>query len=281
MKSSVTTPSTASTESTTSRRARRWARRLRSRRRAACRERGEAIGATVAHACAGFTGCRRAPRTGLRSLRDEPGADDPGPALDPARRPARAAARRISARAAARARALPVPHRRRDRVHAQPARPRPDRACGSRAAPRWRSSRWSSRRRSSRCSSPSARSSSPRPARPATGSTRTSRRRAPPRGRPGAEADVDRLQQWLDDHGLERHPDRAAARRPDRLDRGGRRLGLRAGRDLVRPGRGALGDPLPLLRRPRDRDRDLHAARHAAARGRRSTAASRRGAACR
>src|SRR4029078_1606529 len=54
------------------------------------------------------------------------------PALDPARRPARAAARRVSARAAARARAVPVPHLRRDRVHAEPARPRPD----SPAAPR-------------------------------------------------------------------------------------------------------------------------------------------------
>ena len=46
---SVTMPSTPSTERSTSRRARRWARRLRSRRRAACRERGEAIGSTVAH----------------------------------------------------------------------------------------------------------------------------------------------------------------------------------------------------------------------------------------
>ena len=50
VRSSVTTPSTPSTdERARAARARRWARRLRSRRRAACRERGEAIGGTVAH----------------------------------------------------------------------------------------------------------------------------------------------------------------------------------------------------------------------------------------
>ena len=64
------------------------------------------------------------------------------------------------------------------------------------------------------------------------------------------------------------NPDRAAARRPHRVDRRRRRLGLRAGRDLVRAGRRALGDPPPLLDRARRRDHDLHAPRHAAARAR-------------
>ena len=266
VKSSVTTPSTASTESTTSRRARRWARRLRSRRRAACRERGEAIGATVPHACAGFMGCVARSRTGLRSLGD-PGDDDPGPALDPARRPARAPARRISARATARARAVPVPHLRRDRVHAEPARPRPDppaaparrRGGGGLGGLRDGVRRAARRRRHGR------RLRGPLGRRPGRRvllggerghgeDGRRGRRRPAPAvaRRPRARAD----------------PARAAAQRPDRLDRGERRLGVRAGCDLVRPGRGALGDPLPLLRRPRDRDRDLHAARHAAARGR-------------
>ena len=241
------------------------ARRLRSRRRAACRERGEAIGATVAHAASGPHRVRRAPPAGLRSRR-EPVDEDPDPALDPARRPARAPALRIPARAAARARALPVPHLRRDRVHAQPARPRPD---ASAASPRRRGGGGVGRlrdgvRRAARRRRHGRRLRGPLGRRPdrrlllggerGHGEDRRRGRRRPPPAvarRPRARAD----------------PARGAAQRPDRLDRRGRRLGLRAGCDLVRPGRGALGDPLPLLGRPRDRDRDLHAARHAAARG--------------
>ena len=132
------------TESSTRRRARRCARRLRSRRRAACRERGEAIGATVAHAGAGFTA--------VRSNLARPQGYDRGVTGGPSRMRIASAARRtrrgprrsgsragssssacpvapparVPPRADARARALPVPHRRGDRVHAQPARPRPD-----------------------------------------------------------------------------------------------------------------------------------------------------------
>ena len=55
-------PSAASADAITRRRARRWARRLRSRSRAACRERGEAIEGTVAHPAAAFI-ARRAQRS--------------------------------------------------------------------------------------------------------------------------------------------------------------------------------------------------------------------------
>jgi hypothetical protein len=55
-------------------------------------------------------------------------------------------------------------------------------------------------------------------------------------GQTGVEVDVDRLQRWLDDHGLEGGPDRGAARRPDLEHRRRRRLRVRPGCDLVRPG---------------------------------------------
>ena len=71
-------------------------------------------------------------------------AADPGASLDPARRAPRPRAARVLPRADARARALPVPDRSGDRVHAEPARPRPARAPGFRAG----SGCWSSTRSS-------------------------------------------------------------------------------------------------------------------------------------
>ena len=91
---------------------------------------------------------------------------------------------RVPAREDARARALPLPHGRRDRVHAQPARPRPHATEGA-ARSRGRSS-------STRSSSPwwrlsssrSAPSPSTRRGRPPTGSTSTSPRSRRPDRRP-------------------------------------------------------------------------------------------------
>ena len=110
-------------------------------------------------------------------------------------------------------------------------------------------------------------------------------RRVPDRGGRGLGPDRGRGRR-RPAPGLARRPrprgnqDRAAARRPHRVDRRRRRLGLRAGRDLVRAGRRALGDPPPLLDRARRRDHDLHAPRHAAARARdRPPLPARRGAA--
>ena len=59
---------------------------------------------------------------------------------------------------------------------------------------------------------------------------------SPSTGQTGVEVDIDRLQAWLDDHGLE------GVRVEKQLDDvaqsiGGRRLAVRAGRDLVRAGR--------------------------------------------
>ena len=78
--SSVTRPSTPTSERTTSQRARCWARRLRARRRAACRERGVGITATVAHADSRHSCARIAapaphtdgPASELRSRMSEP-----------------------------------------------------------------------------------------------------------------------------------------------------------------------------------------------------------------
>ena len=57
---SVTTPSTPTIDRTTSQRARCWARRLRARRRSACRERGVGIHRTVAHLPPGHRAWRQA-----------------------------------------------------------------------------------------------------------------------------------------------------------------------------------------------------------------------------
>jgi predicted PurR-regulated permease PerM len=64
----------------------------------------------------------------------------------------------------------------------------------------------------------------------------------------GSELDIDRLQAWLDDHGLEQIQIREQVNEwldgPER----GRDLRLRAGRDLVRPGCGVLGRADPASR---------------------------------
>ncbi len=87
--------------------------------------------------------------------------------------------------------------------------------------------------------------------------------------------------------GVARHPRPRANPDPgagDRLGRQSRRrrdLRLHPGRDLVRTGCRVLDRGDPLQSRPDRGDRDLHAARHAAARGQRSTAGSRRATVCR
>ena len=85
-------------------------------------------------------------------------------------------------------------------------------------------------------------------------------------GLTAAERDVDGLQVWLDEHGLERiHVQAQINEWVDSLERG-RRLRLRAGRNRVRPGRRDLPRAPALLADPHRRDLDLHAPRHAAAR---------------
>ena len=78
-------------------------------------------------------------------------------------------------------------------------------------------------------------------------------------GRTGLQEDVDRLQTWLNDHGLEN------IKIEEQVDEwiaslgAGEISGLRAGRAVVRPGRGAVGDPLLLRPDPDHRDLHLHA----------------------
>ncbi len=62
-------------------------------------------------------------------------------------------------------------------------------------------------------------------------------------GQTDAEVDVDRLQRWLNEHGLEGI--KLEEQLNDLTDSigAGDISGLRPGRDLVRAGRGALGDP--------------------------------------
>ena len=100
-------------------------------------------------------------------------------------------------------------------------------------------------------------------------------------GKTGAEQDIDRLQEWLDTHGLERIQIQEQA--TDWVDNlgAGEISRLHPGRDLVRAGRRVLDRGDPLQPRPDRGDRDLHAARHAAPRDARSTAGSRRATACR
>ena len=81
-----------------------------------------------------------------------------------------------------------------------------------------------------------------------------------------AELDIDRLQAWLDDHGLEQIQVREQVNDwLDGLERG-RGLRLRAGRDLVRPGGGVLVRRPAVLGDPHRGHLHLHAPRHAAAR---------------
>ena len=138
----MTRASAATIPITARRRARCWARCRRARCRAARRERGVAIGATVADVSpllngpASPRGALRAESRGYdRAHERAVRADDPGPALDPARRPAGRAADRLDARRHPRARPLPLPRRGRDRVPAQPARARPAAAAAA-ARPR-------------------------------------------------------------------------------------------------------------------------------------------------
>ena len=99
--------------------------------------------------------------------------------------------------------ALPLPHRGGDRVPAQPARARP--AAAAAAARARGGARLPPLRRRGRLRRARARQRRRRPdplGRP-TGSTTTSRS-TDAGGKTGAEQDIDRLQHWLDTHGLER-----------------------------------------------------------------------------
>ncbi len=79
-----------------------------------------------------------------------------------------------------------------------------------------------------------------------------------------AERDVDLLQGWLDDHGLERIQVREQTN--DWLDSlSGKEISGYTQDSSPSPGRGLRRDPAPLLADPDRRDRDLHAARHAEA----------------
>ena len=100
-------------------------------------------------------------------------------------------------------------------------------------------------------------------------------------GKTGAEQDIDRLQHWLDTHRPRADPDREAGDRLGRQPRRGRDLEVHAGRALVRPGSRVLDRRDALQHRPDRRDRDLHAARHGAARAARRPPLSARGPACR
>ena len=104
------------------RRARACARRRSARRRAAWRERGVVVAICTDRS---KVSDGRSPGPTVRSAHGRPRPDDPDPAMDPAGRPPRRARLRIPAREDARSRPVPVPHGRRDRVHAQSARPRP------------------------------------------------------------------------------------------------------------------------------------------------------------
>ena len=255
------------------RRARRCARRLTRTKRAACRERGERhVPRTVARSP---TGACVHGRDGYDPAHGRLRPDDPDPALDPARRPPRP---RSSSRSCSRATLghvlflfltasviaftlnplvrdltrlqAPAGARRRDRLH--DLRRRRDRARSSRigsgrvrpGAHRRRPDR-RVRHRGRRAAGQTGGRAGHRPSAGA-GSTTTGSSRS---------RFEQQVNDWLD-----------VAQR-------GRDLRLRAGRDLVRPGRRVLVIVLLLFSVDPDRGHlDLHAARHAAARGSRSTA---------
>ena len=128
--------------------------------------------------------------------------DDQGAALDSARRPARAAPRRVDAGGPPRPRHLPLPRLGCDRVPAEPARARPPAdaaAAWGRRLPRLPPLR---RRRHLHRARPRERCRRPGPLRDRP--HRRIRDRADGGGKTGAEQDIDRLQHWLDTHGLER-----------------------------------------------------------------------------
>ena len=118
----MTTARTAMTAMIAKRRARACARRRSARRRAAWRERGVVVAICTDRS---KVSDGRSPGATVRSAHGRPRPDDPDPAMDPAGRPPRRARLRIPAREDARSRPVPVPHGRRDRLHAQSARPRP------------------------------------------------------------------------------------------------------------------------------------------------------------
>ena len=194
-----------------------------------------------------------------------PRAHDQGAALDPARRPAGRARARLDARGDARARPVPVPDGLRDRVPAQPARTRPAARFGCRAGSPWPS-----------CFLVFAaavafvalalgsvvvdqtRSAADRIDDYVTTEDATGQDRRGPRHR--SAAGVARRSRARAD------PDPEAGERLGRQPRRRRALEGDDGRDLVRAGRSVLDRRDALQPRPDRRDRDLHAARHAAAR---------------
>ena len=84
-------------------------------------------------------------------------------------------------------------------------------------------------------------------------------------GKTGLQEDVDRLQSWLNDHGLENV--KIEKQVDDWIGSlgAGEISGYVQDALVVRAGRGAVGDPLPLRSHPRRRHLDLHAPCHAAA----------------
>ena len=206
----MTSARAATIPMTARRRARCCARCRRARCRAARRVRGVAIGATVADVSPLLNGLSIPRASASRDPRgyDQPHdrafrADDPGPALDSARRPAGRAADHLDAGRRPRARALPLPHRGGDRVPAQSARARPAAAA---AAARGRGgARLPPLRHRGRVRRARARQRRRRPDPLRDGPRSTSYVTVEGAGgKTGAEQDIDRLQHWLDTHGLER-----------------------------------------------------------------------------